>query len=116
VRLTSLAAVLVLGEVHRLPVASDDACPNLRGGLAFLRLLVAVEILIDADVASRAVFAGEAIEQAAVSLAAVAMAIAGLLVQRLLDLRGDGVRICTTGSGKNSGFIVAGSAPCAACA
>src|ERR1700693_2785142 len=85
--------LLVLSDVHRLPIAFDDACPNLRGGLAFPGLLVAVEILIDADVASRAVFAGEAIEQAAVSLAAVAMAIAGLLVQRLLDLRGDGVRI-----------------------
>ena len=77
--------MLVLGEVHRLPVAFDDACTNLRSGLAFSGLLVAVEILIDADVASRAVFAGEAIEQAAVSLAAVAMAIAGLLVEDLAN-------------------------------
>src|SRR5437879_9774951 len=89
--------LLVFGKVHRLPGAFDDAGPNLRAGLAFAGLFIAVKIFVDANVASRAVFAGEAIEQAGVTLAAIAMAIAGLLIKRLLDLRGDGVRILNHG-------------------
>src|SRR5204863_4489690 len=85
--------LLVFGKVHRLPGAFDDAGPNLRAGLAFAGLFIAVEIFVDANIASRAMFAGEAIEQAGVTLAAVAMAIAGLLIERLLDLGGDGVGI-----------------------
>jgi hypothetical protein len=95
--------LLVLCYVYRLPVPFDDASPNLRCGLALAGLFVAVKILINADIATRAMFAGETIEQAAVSLAAVTMAIAGLLVQCLLDLRGDGVRILYHGIGEEFG-------------
>src|SRR5207253_5141348 len=58
-----------------------------------MHLLVAVEVLIDAGAAARAVFARETIEQALVAFAPVAVAIAGLLVQRFLDLRGNGVGV-----------------------
>src|SRR5438132_550494 len=58
-----------------------------------MHLLVAVEVLIDAGAAARAVFARETIEQALVAFAPVAVAIAGLLVKRFLDLRGNGVGV-----------------------
>src|SRR5437016_10249520 len=89
--------LLVFGKVHRLRGGLDDGGPNVRAGLAFAGLFIAVEIFVDANVASRAVFAGEAIEQAGVPLAAVTMAIAGLLIERLLDLRCDSIRILNHG-------------------
>ncbi|SRR6266571_7314854 len=87
----------VFGGVYRLPFALDDACPNLRGGFALLRLFVGVEVLIDAGAAFGTVFARKAIEQAAVALGAVAMTIAGLLVERFLDLRRERVSILNHG-------------------
>src|SRR5712664_4015238 len=78
---------LVFGEVHGLPIASDDVRTNLRGGLPFAQLLVGVEIFADADVASCAVFVGKAIEQAAMPLAVVAVAVTRLLVKSFLDSR-----------------------------
>src|SRR6266850_2337032 len=85
--------LLVLSGVHRLPLSLDNARANLRSAFPLLGLLVSVKVFSDAGAAFGAMFAGEAIQQAAVPLAAVAMAIAGLLVQRLLDLCGDRVRI-----------------------
>src|SRR6267378_8171355 len=88
---------LVFGEVHGLPFTLDDRCANLRGDLSLAQLLVSVEIFADADVASRAVFAGEAIEEAAVPLAAVAVAVTRLLVERFFDSRRNRVSILHQG-------------------
>ena len=74
-----------------MPFALGNGRANLRGGLAFARLFITVEILVDADVTSRAVLAGETIEKAIVALAAVAMAIARFLIQRFLDFPGQSV-------------------------
>ena len=71
----------VLGHIDVAPFALFDAFTNLRRGLAFASLFVGVEIFTHADVAARAVFADETIEQAAMALALVTMAIAGLLVE-----------------------------------
>src|SRR5258708_37206396 len=87
----------VFGGVYRLPFALDDACPNLRGGFSLQRLFVGVEVLIDAGAAFGAMFAGKAIEQAAVALGAVAMKIAGLLGKRFLGLRPAGVSLLKHG-------------------
>src|SRR6267378_941487 len=91
---------LVFGEVHGLPFTLDDRCANLRGDLSLAQLLVSVEIFADADVASRAVFAGEAIEQAAVPLAAVAVAVTRLLVESFFDSRCNRVSILHNEAGE----------------
>src|SRR6266446_7184095 len=88
---------LVFGEVHGLPLTLDNPSANLRGGPSFAQLLVSVEVFADADVASRAVFAGEAIKQAAVSLAAVAVAVTRLLVESFFDSRRNRVSILHEG-------------------
>src|SRR5258706_1978852 len=85
--------LLVLSGVHRLPLPLDNARANLRSAFPLVGLLVSVKVFSDAGAAFGAMFAGEAIQQTAMPLAAVAMAIAGLLVQRLLDLCGNRVRI-----------------------
>src|SRR5580704_4918912 len=72
---------LVLRHVHALPVSALDAFPNLCSGFAFVRLLVGVEIFAFANPACRRVLAHKTIEQAAVALAAVAVAIAWLLIK-----------------------------------
>ena len=71
----------VLRHVHALPVSALDAFTNLCSGPAFPRLLVGVEVFAFADPAYRRVLAHIAIEQAAVALAAVAVAIAWLLIK-----------------------------------
>ena len=73
--------LLVFAHINGLPISAFDAFANLRCGLAFLGLLVAVKRFTYANVAARAVLAHKAIEQAAVPLAAVAVAVAGLLVK-----------------------------------
>src|SRR5215472_7022190 len=92
-RESSLQGFAVFRGIHRFPFALDDSSANLSRRFAFMSLLVAVEILIDAGAAAGAVFACETIEQTRVAFAPVAVAIAGLLVKRLLDLRGDGVGV-----------------------
>jgi len=86
-------ALLILGHVDGLPLAFDDAIANLRAGLALGGLFVGVKIFAHADIAAGGMAADEAVQQAAVALALIAMAIAGFLVQRLLDARGDGVSV-----------------------
>src|SRR6267142_2552058 len=88
---------LVFGEVRGLPLTLDNPCANLRGGLSLAQLFVSVEIFADADVASRAVFAGKAIEQAAMPLAAVAVAVTRLLVESFFDSRRNRVSILHEG-------------------
>ncbi len=70
-----------------------DARPDLRRGLAFARLLVRVKAFPDAHIAAGGMFAGKAIEQAAVSLAAIAMAIARLLIEDFFDPRGNSISV-----------------------
>ncbi len=55
--------------------------------------LVGIEIFVDAGAASGSVLAGKAIQEALVPLATVAMAIARLLVERLLDFCSDGIGV-----------------------
>jgi hypothetical protein len=78
---------LILGEVHLLPLASLDSFTDLRTALAFSRLLVRVKALANANFATCGVFAGEAVQQAAVALASIAVAITRLLVEDLLNPR-----------------------------
>src|SRR3984893_7952561 len=71
----------VFRGVHLLPFAMNDALADLRGRLALARLLVRVKGFLLADVTAGAVAADKTIEKAAMSLAAIAVAIAGLLVE-----------------------------------
>src|SRR5208283_3699807 len=75
---------LVLRDVHLLPIAAHDAFADLRRLLAPARLFVGIERFLYADVAARAMPAYETVEQAAVPLAAVAVAIARLLIKHFL--------------------------------
>src|SRR4029077_4061205 len=87
---------IVLGVfrgIHLLPFAMDDAFADLRGRFALASLLVRIKIFLLADIASGAVAADKAIEQAAMSLAAVAVAIARLLVKNFLRAAGNPVRV-----------------------
>ena len=84
---------MILLEIDGAPLAVFDAVANLRGRFTLTRLFVRVQSFPDADAAFRRVFAREAIEQASMSLAAIAVAIARLLIQALLDSRGGRVRI-----------------------
>src|SRR5580704_16080678 len=78
---------LVFRHVYALPVSALDAFANLCCGFAFVRLLVGVEIFAFANPAYRRMLAHIAIEQAAVALAAVAVAIAGPLLKDFFDAR-----------------------------
>lgn len=91
---------LVFGKVDGLPVAALDAFADLRGGLALAGLFVGVESFLDASAAAGAVFVGEAIEQATMTLAAVTVAVAGLLVEIFFDARGQGIGVPDDGIGE----------------
>src|SRR5215470_8126372 len=85
--------LLVFGDVDLLPFALLDALTNLRGSLALLRLLVGVQSFLLADVAAGTVAADEAVQQTAVSAAAIAVTIAGLLVEDFFHAARDDVGI-----------------------
>ena len=85
--------MLILADVDRAPFALFDAFADLRCRLALTGLLVGVEGFAEADAAFRGVFSGVTVEQAAVTLAAVAVAIAGLLIQHPLDAGGHRVGV-----------------------
>lgn len=94
---------LILRYVDALPVASLNAIANLRGGFAFVRLFVGVKIFAFANPADCGVFARVTIEQAAVALAAIAVAIAWLLIKDFLDAGGDAVSILGNWVGEERG-------------
>ena len=71
----------------------DDALADLRGCLALVGLLVRVEIFLLADIAPGAVTADETVKQAAMPLAAVAVAITGLLVKNFFRAAGYDVSV-----------------------
>src|SRR5437899_3461536 len=96
--------MLILSGVERFPFSFDDGGANLYGGLSLTQLFEGVEVFVNTGAAPRTVFAGKAIEQALVALAAVAMAVAGLLVKRLLDFCGDRVRVLHDRVGKKIGI------------
>src|ERR1700720_1562241 len=73
-------------QVYLFPLTFDDAMPNLCCGLTFLVLLVGVVNLLETGGALGSVRAFETAVQAIVSHA-VAIAIAGLLMQYGWDLR-----------------------------
>jgi hypothetical protein len=85
--------LVVRAELHVFPFAMDDAFANLRSGFAFAGLLVGIKIFRHTDVAVRAVFAGKTIKQAAMSLALVAVAVAGLLIEKFFDVRSDAISV-----------------------
>src|SRR5258708_34540013 len=86
-RLPNPYGVLILRHIYLLPFPAFNACPDLRRALALVRLLIRVDRFSHAYAAAGAMLAGEAIEQARVALAAVAVAIAGLLVEYFLHPR-----------------------------
>ena len=103
---------LIFADVHGLPFALNDARADLYGSFSFAGLFVGIQIFANAGFATGAVFADEAIEKAFVALAAIAMAIAGLLVKNLFHVRGESVGILhyrirkiirTHGGGKRTG-------------
>src|SRR5207245_9864181 len=75
---------LILCGVNVLPLTALNPSANLRGRSSLARLFVRVQCLAHADVTHRSVGACEAIKQAAVTVRAVTMAIARLLVQHFL--------------------------------
>src|SRR5260370_10847406 len=83
-------------EIYTLSL--HDALP-----ISLVRLLVGVDRFSHAHIAAGAVLAGEAIEQAGVALAAVTMAIAGLLVKDSLHARCEGVRVLYDDVGEQRG-------------
>src|SRR5260370_14046730 len=84
---------LVVRHVHLPPLVMLDARPDLRRGLAFASWLVRVNTLPDAHTAAERVFAGKAIEPAAVSMASIAVAIARLLIEDFFDPRRDSISV-----------------------
>src|SRR5215831_14381077 len=93
---------LVFGQIHLLPVAVLDSCPNLDRRFLLPRLFVSVDPLSNADIANRGVLTDETVEQALVSDAAVAVTVARLLVQDSLDLGGERIGILHEGVFKQS--------------
>src|SRR5580704_153619 len=89
--------------VYFLPFAVDDTIADLRGRLALAGLFVGVEILLLADVASGAVPADKTVEQATVALAAIAVAIAGLLVEDFFRAAGNDVGVEGLNVGEDGG-------------
>ena len=94
---------LVFEKVDRPPVPALNAFADLRRSLALAGLFVSVESFQNAGFTLRAVLVGEAIEQAAVTLAAVTVAIARLLIESFLDARGSGVRVPDDGISEQVG-------------
>jgi hypothetical protein len=84
---------LVFADVYGLPLALNDSVADLCGGFSFAGLFVRIQIFANADPASGAMFADEAIEKAFVALAAIAMAVARFLVQNFLHMGREGVGI-----------------------
>ena len=103
---------MIRAEIHVLPFAANDAFANLRGRPTFACLLVGVKIFTDANLAAGAVFAGETIQQAAVALAAVAMAIARLLIKNFLNAGRDGVGVLHERIRKSLGAHGGGESAC----
>src|ERR1700730_1598094 len=86
-----LNGILILGHVYLLPFPAFNARADLRRALALVRLLIRVDRFSHAYTATGTVLAGEAIEQARVALAAVAVAITGLLVEYFLHSRRENI-------------------------
>ena len=75
-------------EVYVLPFAALYACSDLAGGFAFLGLLVGVDGLFHAGGAGCSVGSFKAAVQAVVSEGAIAVAVAGLLMENRWNLSG----------------------------
>src|SRR5258708_5090564 len=88
-----LNGILILGHVYLLPFPAFNSRADLRRALALVRLLIRVDRFSHAHTAAGSMLAGKAIEQARVALAAVAVAIAGLLVEYFLHSRRDDVSV-----------------------
>lgn len=84
---------MVFAEIDGLPLAVEDAVANLPGRFAAPRFFVGIESFLDAGFTARTVTADEAVEQAAMPLAAVAMAVARLLVQNFFHAPGGEVSV-----------------------
>src|SRR5438874_5981 len=96
--------LFVFGRVHRFPLALDNSCPYLRGALPFAGLFEGVEVLVNTGAASSAVLGGKTVQQAFVALAAVTMAVAGLLVEGFFDFCRGRVRILHNGVREKAGI------------
>lgn len=84
---------MVFANINGLPFAAGDAIADLGGSFSLTGLLVGVEILPDADLATGAVFAGEAVQETGVPLTAIAVAIARLLIEDVFDTAGRSVSV-----------------------
>ena len=84
---------LIFADVHGLPFALNNSRADLCGSFSLAGLFVGIQIFTNADPATSAVFADEAIEKALMPLAAIAMAVARFLVQNFFHLGGKRVGI-----------------------
>src|SRR5437763_1816190 len=73
---------VVFGDVELPPLTVFDAFADLRGGFVFLRLLVGIDAFADAHLAFRGMLSREAIQQTAMALAPITMAVTRLLIQK----------------------------------
>src|ERR1700676_3015246 len=71
---------LIFADVHGLPFALNNFSADLCGSFSLAGLFVGIQIFTNADPATGAMFADEAIEKAFMALAAIAMAVARFLV------------------------------------
>src|ERR1700720_1668643 len=78
---------LIFCEVDCFPVTPDNALANLRWSLPFVGLFVDVKQLLQAGPATRSVLGGIAVQQTAVTVVAVAIAVARLLIESLCKVR-----------------------------
>jgi hypothetical protein len=85
---------LIFQDVQTFPVVANDGFAHLRRGLALAALLVAEERLAHANLADGSVLRYDPIQGTAV--AAVAVAVARFLIERLLDAGGDAWAFCAS--------------------
>src|SRR5438477_6359258 len=82
-----LCRLVQLHQIDGFVIAVDDLRPDLRRSLAFFRLLLSEQCLLHASGAICAVLRLEARVQALVAVVAIAIAVAGKLVQYRRNLR-----------------------------
>src|SRR5258708_31068136 len=84
---------LVFCGIDLLPFAVLNSLANLRRSFTLSGLLVRIKRFAHADIAHRSVGAGKTIEQAAVAVRSIAMAVTWLLIQNFLHFSGESIRI-----------------------
>ncbi len=96
--------LFIFSEIDGAPITTNNGGADLRRALAAAGLLVGVKDFFLADVTARAVLADIAIEQAAMADGAIAVTIAGLLINDFPDASGKYVSVERELIGVNRGI------------